>query len=120
MRLYFGFSLDIRRLFCFWDIQYPGGLIVSELLLLGDLKPIATLAKKITGEHPSRQTTWRWIHKGVAGGVKLEAVPCINGAWKTTEAAFYDFLSRRAEARLKPRETAPSATDADLRAAGLL
>ena len=88
-------------------------------LLKGDLRPVATIAERITGQRPSRPTIWRWLRKGVAGGVTLEAVPC-NGAWLTTEAAFRDFLSRRATAALQPRETVPPVDDDDLRANGLL
>ena len=90
----------------------------TELLENGELEPIATIAQRITGQRPSRPTIWRWIRKGVAGGTKLPARFAMN-VWRTTEAAFRDFLDRRSEAMLQPRETA-TVSDDDLRANGLL
>ncbi len=90
----------------------------AELLEAGELEPIATLAQRLTGQRPSRPTIWRWTRKGVAGGITLPARFAFN-AWRTTEAAFRDFLDRRSEAMLQS-ETVPPATDDDLRAAGLL
>ena len=75
--------------------------------------------RKLTGNRPARPTIWRWMRKGVAGGVTFKAVP-IYGQWRTTEAAFRDFLDRRAEAMLQPRNPAPAVDDDTLRDAGLL
>lgn len=92
---------------------------MTDLLKQGDLGPIATIAHRIEGRRPSRPTVWRWTRKGVAGGVRLDAIHTSVG-WMTTEAAFRDFLDRRTEAMLQPRETVPPASDDDLRASGLL
>jgi hypothetical protein len=92
---------------------------VCELLETGELLPVGTIAQRVTGQRPSRCTLWRWIQRGVQGGVKLRAVPYLN-FWQTTEAAFRDFLARRAESALAPREAVTPASDDDLRAAGLL
>jgi len=66
---------------------------------------------------------WRWILKGVCGGtVKLEAVRC-GRQWRTTDAAFDDFLRAQTAAALSRGQHAsdiPDADDAALEAAGLL
>lgn len=91
---------------------------MSELLNQGKLKPVPTAVKGVTGYRPSPPTCWRW-RIGATGGVKLEAT-FVLGRWMTTEAAVRDFLKRRSEAKLQPRQTAPEATDEELRDAGLL
>lgn len=90
----------------------------NELLETGELEPITTIAQRITGKRPSRPTIWRWLRKGVAGGVKLPARFAMN-VWMTTEAAYRDFLDRRSEAMLATSEASPVSDD-DLRANGLL
>jgi hypothetical protein len=92
----------------------------EQLLSTGKLEPIANIAERVTGERPSRQTEWRWIHKGCCGGIKL---PCrhILNKWRTTEAAFRAWLAARSQAMLAASSAnAPAASDDDLRAAGLL
>lgn len=98
---------------------------MHELLREGPLEPIPDVAERETGHRPSRQTGWRWRIEGVAGGIKLLCVP-VGGIWKTTEAAFLDFLQKRADAMNTPpserrsAETPTEADDASLRSAGLL
>jgi hypothetical protein len=92
---------------------------VNDLLKDGDMLPVATIAEHVTGQRPSRPTIWRWTHKGVSGGVTLDAVP-IYGQWQTTKAAFHDFLRRRSDSVLRSRQTVSLAADADPPADGLL
>jgi hypothetical protein len=91
----------------------------NELLKTGELGPVETIAHRVTGTRPSRTTSWRWVKRGVGGGIRLPAILYLD-RWMTTDAAFKDFLFRRTEAALKPRESIPPASDDDLRAAGLL
>ncbi|MCC9606212.1 DUF1580 domain-containing protein [Blastopirellula sp. JC732] len=91
----------------------------DDLLAHGDLRPVAAIAQQITGKRPSGPTTWRWIKKGVDRGIKLLAVPC-NGRWNTTEAAFRDFLARRADSLRQSATPTPEVDDETLRVAGLL
>lgn len=90
----------------------------NDLLETGELGPVETIAYRVTGTRPSRTTTWRWVKRGVGGGIRLQAVLYLD-RWMTTEAAFREFLHRRTEAALQP-QTVPPASDDDLRAAGLL
>lgn len=94
---------------------------MTDLLKQGELEPIGTVAERVLGDRPSRPTLWRWLRRGVAGGIKLEAVHALNG-WRTTEAAFMNFLERRSEAMLQPRnpDLIPEADDDTLRETGLL
>ncbi len=92
---------------------------MTQLLENGELKPIGTIAKQITGQRPSRPTIWRWLRKGVAGGVTLDAVSVFN-TWHTTEAAFRDFLRRRSEAMLRPQDKTPQPNEDELNGNELL
>lgn len=99
---------------------------MNALLREGQLEPIDVIADRITGHRPSRQSMWRWRTEGTAGEIKLACVP-VAGGWKTTEAAFLDFLSRRADYANRPpaerRATAEfpdDASDSTLKEAGLL
>jgi hypothetical protein len=56
-----------------------------------DLRPVNTIAQQILGKRIPPATSWRWIRKGVNGGVKLPVVKS-GGCWMTTRAAFAEFL----------------------------
>ncbi|UBM33762.1 DUF1580 domain-containing protein [Bremerella sp. TYQ1] len=88
---------------------------MTDLLQNGDLLPVASVAEQITGQRPSRPTVWRWLRNGVSGGVRLQAVP-IYGKWHTTNAAFRDFLNRRAESMRQSIESRASSPCDDLQA----
>lgn len=91
-----------------------------------ELTPVAELCRKRLGRSISPATRWRWIKRGVRGGIRLEAV-LVNGQWMTTPAAFAQFLREQTAAALRlpdvgddsPAER-PKATERKLRAAGLL
>jgi len=88
---------------------------MHETLSQGALAPVADVAEERTGHRPVRQTVWRWLR---------EEPPLrglfVDGRWKTTPAAFDDFLSRRSEAQLAKKVAPAEASDADLKSAGLL
>lgn len=92
--------------------------LADALLENGKLEPIGTVAQRCLGTRPSRPTIWRWTKKGVTGGIRLRAVFC--DGWRTTEAAFRDFLEKRTEAMLLDNEPVPDVSDDELRANGLL
>lgn len=90
-------------------------------ILAGHLDHVGAVARARTGKRPSPATIWRWCRRGVAGGrVRLAAV-YHSGYWQTTAEAFDAFLAAQTEAALaRPGDDLPTASDDDLRAAGLL
>ncbi len=88
-------------------------------VLAGELKHVATIANQRTGKRPSPFTIMRWCKKGLQGG-KIKLIAVWTGSyWATTPAAFDQFLAEQTAVRLQ--ESLPdSASDDDLRAAGLL
>lgn len=74
---------------------------VADLLHQGPLEPIVIVAERHLGERPSGTTIWRW-RKGLSSGIKLPAIHALNG-WRTTSAAFLNFLERRSEVLRQPR-----------------
>ncbi len=64
------------------------------------LIPVTTLAQERLGKRISPATRWRWIHRGVAGGIKLVAV-CVSGEWMTTREAFAEFIQAQTDAALQ-------------------
>jgi len=88
-------------------------------ILSGELSHVATIANKRTGKRPSPFTIMRWCKKGLRGGtIKLIAV-WTGSYWATTPAAYDQFLAEQTAARMQSDEP-ESASDDDLRAAGLL
>lgn len=88
------------------------------------LVPLGLLLKERIGRNISPATRWRWIHKGVRGGIKLEAV-CVAGCWHTTREAFAEFLRAQTAAASPdaPTEDAGARSESTtrrLQAAGLL
>lgn len=64
--------------------------------------PLSQAAKLIPGR-PSQDTLRRWIHKGIRGGVKLDAFR-VGGAIFTTEKAIEEFLMAQNTDPIKPRQ----------------
>lgn len=71
--------------------------------------PVNELCKKRLGKRISPATLWRWIHRGVGGGIRLEAVQAA-GVWCSTPAAFAEFL-RAQTAACMSSETDDSAAE---------
>lgn len=66
---------------------------VDQLCNSGTLEPVAVVAERVTGSRPSPPTIYRWCRKGLAGGkVRLSSV-LHGGCWRTTDAAFREFLT---------------------------
>lgn len=90
------------------------------------LVPVNELCRKTLGKRVAPATLWRWLKKGVRGGIKLEAVQAA-GVWCSTPAAFAKFLRAQTAACLhtessdddSPAERSEETADA-LRKAGVL
>lgn len=92
---------------------------VLPAILDGELIRVAKVAASRTGQRPSPFTEMRWCMKGLRRGrIKLAAV-WTGSYWATTPAAYDQFLSEQTAARLQDN-VPESASDDDLRAAGLL
>ena len=69
----------------------------------GELVPVASLVKSLSGRRPSPPTVWRWCLKGVksadGGRVRLQAVK-LFGSWHTTREALSQFLTAQSPAAL--------------------
>ena len=78
---------------------------------------VYAIAQQRFGQRPSVQTVWRWVRKGVKGGIKLQAVNH-GGQWHTTVDWFDEFIERQTEAAL--HDDLPAATDEDLAEEGLI
>lgn len=90
------------------------------------LRPVSQVAEELTGCRPSPSTIWRWVRKGVVGGVKLSATRYL-GKWHCKLTDFQRFLERETAAVLEADtddrpvgSSAPPANEVELRAAGLL
>ncbi|OAI56444.1 hypothetical protein AYO47_02065 [Planctomyces sp. SCGC AG-212-M04] len=78
-------------------------------------RPVAQIAVELTGRRPAPATVWRLIHKGVRGGIKLQATMCF-GVWMCSKEEFLAFLREQTAAALKQAPAAlDETTDARLR-----
>jgi hypothetical protein len=92
-----------------------------------ELRPARKLFEQLTGTRPSPSTLHRWLHRGVAGGIKLRAVR-LGGEWFCSRHdvdAFIAAQTRAAYAACQPADSAQdekrtAQIDRDLSAAGLL
>lgn len=90
------------------------------------LLPVVQVAERLTGRRPSPSTIWRWVRKGVIGGVKLNATRYL-GRWHCKPSDFQSFLERETAAVLESESgvaaespSGPAQVDDELRGAGLL
>jgi hypothetical protein len=95
--------------------------------ITSELRPARKLFEQLTGTRPSPSTLHRWLHKGVCGGIKLQAVR-LGGEWLCTRSAIDQFIeAQTTRAYALCQSDAPAVDDQrsmrmerDLAAAGLL
>ena len=86
------------------------------------LSPILPLLRTRLGVSPSPATVWRWVNRGVSGGVRLRAVR-VGKRLFSSEQWVAEFIN--GQQPTSPTPTSPSSPRTDderaaLRAAGLL
>ena len=87
------------------------------------LAPLSKLLRQIPGVKASPQNNWRWVHRGVSGGIKLPAI-LIADRWYSTPEAVSWFFQARTKHRLESSvfnrdETVCDVTDDELASVGL-
>ena len=95
--------------------------------IASELRPSHKLFEQLTGTRPSPSALHRWLHKGVCGGIKLQAVR-LGGEWLCTRQAIDQFIeaqTTRAYASCQSDAPAvddrrPARMERDLAAAGLV
>lgn len=81
--------------------------------------PVYDIVTQRFGNRPSPQSIHRWVRKGVAGGVRLQAVRH-GGTWHCKPEWFDEFIQAQTDKVLSSESEANTATEADLEAAGIL